>query len=80
MTEWQREREKMEFERASALYKPISEVMSSRFVSAQSHDISHVGEYLELELLERIFSSTSYSCFTIMSHYVGVFNYVDLSA
>jgi hypothetical protein len=44
MTEWEHEREKVEFERALALYKPISGVMSSRFVSAESHDISHVGK------------------------------------
>jgi len=43
MTEWEREREKQEFERAAAIYKPLSGVMQSRFVSAKSHDISHLG-------------------------------------
>ncbi|CAG7726850.1 unnamed protein product [Allacma fusca] len=42
MTEWERDREKLEFDRASELYKPMSGEMSSRFVSAKSHDISHM--------------------------------------
>lgn len=44
MTEWERDREKREFERAREMYKPLSAAMSSRFVSAKSHDISHVGK------------------------------------
>ncbi len=42
MIEWEREREKMEFERASKLYKPMSNILASRFTSAKSHDISHL--------------------------------------
>lgn len=43
MTEWEKDREKMEFERASKLYKPMNSILASRFVSARSHDISHLG-------------------------------------
>jgi len=34
MTEWERERERVEFEKAAALYKPMRTNMASRFVSA----------------------------------------------
>ena len=34
MTEWERERERVEFERAAHLYKPMKVNMASRFVSA----------------------------------------------
>ena len=34
MAEWERERERVEFERASLLFKPLNFNMSSRFVSA----------------------------------------------
>ena len=36
MTEWERERERVEFERAALLYQPMKAVISSRFVSAGS--------------------------------------------
>jgi G patch domain-containing protein 1 len=36
MTEWERERERVEFERAALLYQPLKAVISSRFVSAGS--------------------------------------------
>ena len=38
MTEWEREREKVEFEKAAVLYKPLSGLMSDRFVSASQPD------------------------------------------
>lgn len=38
MTEWEREREKVEFEKAAVLYKPLSGMMSDRFVSATQPD------------------------------------------
>lgn len=38
MTEWEKDRERVEFERASVLYKPLSFSMSSRFVSAGSSE------------------------------------------
>lgn len=44
MTEFERVTEKLEFERAGSLYKPLSAEISSRFVSAQSHDISNQGK------------------------------------
>merc|ERR1712025_1532747 len=34
MTDWEKEREKVEFERASMLFKPMKGVIGSRFVSA----------------------------------------------
>ena len=34
MTEWEKDRERVEFERASMLFKPLNFSMSSRFVSA----------------------------------------------
>lgn len=43
MAYWEREREKMEFDRASNLYKPMTSILSNRFVSANSHDISNSG-------------------------------------
>lgn len=43
MTEWERDRERLEFDRAASLYKPMSGAISNRFVSASSHDISHLG-------------------------------------
>ncbi|CAL8086869.1 unnamed protein product [Orchesella dallaii] len=49
MTEWEREREKMEFDRASKLYKPMSSILSNRFTSAKSHDISHLEPEKELQ-------------------------------
>jgi G patch domain-containing protein 1 len=36
MTEWERERERVEFERAALLYQPLKAVIASRFVSAGS--------------------------------------------
>ncbi|KAJ9586453.1 hypothetical protein L9F63_019891 [Diploptera punctata] len=38
MTEWERERERVEFEKAAVLYKPLSGMMSDRFVSATHPD------------------------------------------
>jgi G patch domain-containing protein 1 len=38
MTEWERERERVEFERAAVLYQPMKAVISSRFVSAGSEE------------------------------------------
>nr|CAD7426402.1 unnamed protein product [Timema monikensis] len=38
MTEWERERERGEFEQAARLYKPLSAAMSERFVSATHPD------------------------------------------
>lgn len=41
MTEWEREREKVEFEQAERLYRPISAVFNDdRFVSASQPDDS----------------------------------------
>ena len=34
MTEWERERERVEFERAAHLYKPMNTAIASRFVSS----------------------------------------------
>jgi G patch domain-containing protein 1 len=34
MTEWEKERERVEFEQAARLYQPLSGVMGDRFVSA----------------------------------------------
>ena len=34
MPDWERDREKVEFERASMLFKPLNFTMSSKFVSA----------------------------------------------
>ena len=34
MTEWERERERVEFERAAHLYKPMNVAIASRFVSS----------------------------------------------
>jgi G patch domain-containing protein 1 len=34
MTEWEKERERIEFEQAAKLYQPLSGIMSDRFVSA----------------------------------------------
>lgn len=38
MTEWERNKELHEFSRASELYKPLSNLMSSRFTSAKYED------------------------------------------
>ena len=38
MTEWEREKEKVEFERAALLYKPLVGSMGSKFVSAGSSE------------------------------------------
>lgn len=38
MTDWEREREKVEFERAALLYRPMSGTMNSKFVSAGSSE------------------------------------------
>ncbi|KAG8222456.1 hypothetical protein J437_LFUL002191, partial [Ladona fulva] len=43
MTEWERDREKMEFEQASRLYQPLSNLMSDRFVSAVHPDVGDDG-------------------------------------
>lgn len=40
MLEWERDHERMEFEQASRLYRPMSDVMSDRFVSASQPDDS----------------------------------------
>lgn len=40
MTEWEKERERVEFEQAARLYQPLSGIMSDRFVSAsQPEDV-----------------------------------------
>merc|ERR1719317_11074 len=47
MTEWEKERERVEFERASMLFKPMKGVIGSRFVSAgESEDADKVEEGL----------------------------------
>ncbi|XP_062586429.1 uncharacterized protein LOC134248028 [Saccostrea cucullata] len=38
MTEWEREREKEEFEKAAKFYKPMAGMMASRFTRAKYHD------------------------------------------
>ncbi|XP_061188817.1 uncharacterized protein LOC133196991 [Saccostrea echinata] len=38
MTEWEREREKEEFDKASKFYKPMAGMMASRFTRAKYHD------------------------------------------
>jgi len=44
MTEWEKERERVEFERASMLFKPMRGVIGSRFVSAgESEDVDNGG-------------------------------------
>lgn len=41
MTEWEKERERVEFEQASRLYQPLSGILSDRFVSAsQPEDVN----------------------------------------
>ncbi|XP_055356999.1 G patch domain-containing protein 1-like [Paramacrobiotus metropolitanus] len=40
MTEWERERERMEFHRAAVLYRPMAGVMASRFTRAQAKEES----------------------------------------
>lgn len=41
MTEWEREREKGEFFRAAALYRPMSGLMAARFTRAQTEEVSN---------------------------------------
>lgn len=38
LTEWEKEKERDEFVRAAALFKPLSSVMASRFTSAKHKD------------------------------------------
>jgi hypothetical protein len=38
MTEWEQEREKEEFEKAAKFYKPMTNMMASRFTRAKYHD------------------------------------------
>ena len=45
MTEWERERERVEFEKAAALYKPMRLNMASRFVSAGTSKDESTGKY-----------------------------------
>jgi len=44
MTEWEKERERVEFERASMLFKPMKGVIGSRFVSAGESEDADKGE------------------------------------
>jgi G patch domain-containing protein 1 len=44
MTEWEREREKVEFERAAMLYRPMTGSMNSKFVSAGSSEDADGGK------------------------------------
>jgi len=41
MTEWEKERERVEFEQAARLYQPLSGKMSDRFVSASQPEDSN---------------------------------------
>ena len=43
MTEWERERERVEFERAALLFKPMSGSFNSKFVSAGSSEADAKG-------------------------------------
>ena len=49
MTEWEKEREKVEFERASMLFKPMKGVIGSRFVSAGGSEDNDVDQGLSTE-------------------------------
>ena len=49
MTEWEKEREKVEFERASMLFKPMKGVIGSRFVSAGASEDTDVDKGLSTE-------------------------------
>jgi len=40
MTDWERDRERVEFERAAILYQPLNSAMSKRFVSAGLSQVS----------------------------------------
>ncbi len=49
MTEWERDRERVEFERAAMLFKPMSFSMSSRFVSAGASEDQRETKLEEVE-------------------------------
>ncbi len=42
MTEWEKEREKSEFEQAAKLYRPLSEDMASRFTVGTQEDVHDI--------------------------------------
>ena len=44
MPDWERDREKVEFERASMLFKPLNFTMSSKFVSAGTSEEADKGD------------------------------------
>lgn len=41
LTEWERSRERDEFQRAAALYRPLMGLMASRFTRATADDITN---------------------------------------
>ena len=49
MTDWEKEREKVEFERASMLFKPMKGVIGSRFVSAGASEDTEDSKSLSAE-------------------------------
>ena len=53
MAEWERERERVEFERASLLFKPLNFNMSSRFVSAGTSE-----EVKDVKVAEKILNES----------------------
>jgi len=65
MTEWEREREKEEFIRASKLYKPMSSMMASRFTSAKYSD--NIDEHVDVPAEEGVSwnEASAYILFTL---------------
>ena len=51
MTEWERSREKDEFAKAAKIFKPLSAMMSSRFVTGAMIDDKMEGKLDEVNLL-----------------------------
>lgn len=71
MTEWEKEREKMEFEQAARLYRPLSEDLANRFTSGSQKEDVHdmltpVGKSgdPELELLDNAAKNKMFGKFT----------------
>jgi len=79
MTEWERERERVEFERAAVLYQPMKAVISSRFVSAGSEEdgAGKSGKYFFVVVLDLDFGYYYFS-FRVSITGLNFFKYLGI--
>ena len=72
MPDWERDREKVEFERASMLFKPLNFTMSSKFVSAGTSEEADKGDEKKEKVLTESEKAVKMKLFGNLTRYVWI--------